>query len=328
MKRTARLMAKLLATTLATLVLLEIGVRLVAPVDRFEFIPNTFDPVCQIRQLAHARGFIRCPEYDIEIRTNGGGLREDRETDAGKILCLGDSFTVGFGVDREQTFAARIGALNAGVAGTGTAHQLAWYAHEGWRYRPSVVVVAPVVNDPADDLRSGLFTFAPDSTLRQHPAVQPRALKVLRGLRRLPGYTTWFARSHLINAVKQAFAVRYHRRLGVVAAGGDDTAAVARREEALERALLRRLRAECEARGAALVVMPVPAAPGSAPQPRQDRLYAWLQREGFVVVDLRAAAAAAITAGERITYPVDGHWTAAGHALAAAALQAALGDPP
>lgn len=323
MKRPLVFALKLLAAGLATLLALEGGVRLLAPIDRFEFIPNTFDPVCQIRQLAHARGFITCPEYAIEIRTNGGGLREDREVAAGRVLCLGDSFTVGFGVDREETFAARIGALNAGVGGTGTAHQLAWFTLEGWRYRPAVVLIAPVINDPSDDTKSGLFTFAPDSSLVQHPAVQPRTLRVLRQLRRLPGYTTWFARSHLLNAFKQAFAVRHHGRLADVAAGGAAPADVQRQEDALQRALLRQLRTECEARGAALVVMPVPATAGSAEQVRQDRLYDWLASDGFAVVDLRPTLTQALAAQEVVTYPVDGHWTPAAHRLVAARLLAA-----
>jgi hypothetical protein len=320
-KRRAILALKLLLTGAATLLALEFGVRVVAPVDRFEFIPNTFDPVCQIRQLPHARGFIRCPEYAIEIRTNGGGLREDREDSTGRILCLGDSFTLGFGVRRDETFAARLGALNAGVAGTGTAHQLAWFTSEGWRYQPEVVVVAPVVNDPTDNTTSGLFTFAADSSLVQHPAVQPRTLRALRLLRKIPGYTTVFARSHLLNAFKQAFAVRHHGRLAEQAAGGAAPAEVRRHEDALERALLRRLRAECERRGAALVVMPVPAVPGSPEQSRQDDLYAWLAQDRFVTVDLRAAFSRALAAGEVLTYPVDGHWTAAAHALAAAQIR-------
>ncbi len=290
-KRPAAFALKLLAACVATLLALEGGVRLLAPVDRFEFIPNTFDPVCQIRQLPHARGFIHCPEYDIEIRTNGGGLREDREDSTGRILCLGDSFTLGFGVDREETFAARLGALNAGVAGTGTAQQLAWFTLDGWRYRPEVVLVAPVVNDLTDNTKSGLFTFALDSTLVQHPAVQSRTLRVLRLLRKLPGYTTWFARSHALNAFKQAFAVRHHGRLEAQAAGDAPPADVQHHEDALQRALLRRLRDECESRGAALVVMPVPARVGSPEQARQDDLYGWLARAGFVTVDLRAGFA-------------------------------------
>ena len=321
MKRPAVIALKLLAACVATLLALEGGVRLLAPVDRFEFIPNTFDPVCQIRQLPHARGFIHCPEYDIEIRTNGGGLREDREFATGRVLCLGDSFTVGFGVDREETFAARIGALNAGVAGTGTAQQLAWFTLEGWRYRPEVVLVAPVVNDLADNTASGLFTFAPDSSLVQHPAVQTRTLRVLRLLRAAARL------HHLVRALAAAQRRASRRSPSATTAGsrgrppaGAAPATVARREDALQRALLRRLRAECEVRGAALVVMPVPAAAGSPEQPRQDGLYAWLAREGFVVVDLRTAFASALAAGVVLTYPVDGHWTAAAHRLAAAAV--------
>ncbi len=329
-------MIRLGLAVVVTLAALEIGVRLLAPVDRFEYIPNTFDPVCQIRQEPHARGFIICPEYRMEIRTNGGGLRENREIPYAKpagqtrILCLGDSFTSGFGVTRAETFAGLIEndldadvdsalVIDAGVAGTGTAQQLAWFDLEGRRYDPDLVLLTPCANDFADNTASALFTLAADSTLVQHPAVQSRTLQVLRWLRRVPGYTTFFARSHLLNAIKQGFARWYHERLAARASGEAPSDAVLTHEDKLTDALLLRLRERCEQQGAALVVMPVPALPGSRPAEQQvDTLYRFLAQQGFAVVDLRAAFAEARGRGEALEYPVDGHWTPAGHRLAAA----------
>lgn len=337
-----RLLGVLLKLGLSVVILLaglEVGTRLLAPVDRFEFIPNTFDPVCGIVQVPGAVGFIDCPEYRITMRISEQGLRDHlfalpAPRGTRRILVLGDSFAHGFGVSREATFAKvlerslqadgrPVEVVNAGVAGTGTTHQLAWLDDRGWRFAPDLVVLAHVVNDFTDNTKSGLFTLAPDSTLRQHRATQSRTLALLRHLRQVPGYTTWFARSHFLNAFRQWFARRHHDQLATTAAGGDAPAAVLDHEMALQRALLRRLRAVCEDHGAALAVMPVPALPGSgAAEQQQQELFAFLFREGFATVDLREDAAGRRAAGEVLYYPVDGHWTAAGHRMAAAALQA------
>jgi lysophospholipase L1-like esterase len=333
----AAVTVKLLLALLLTALGLELGTRLLMPEERFELIPNTFDPVCRIRQIPHGRGFVRCPEYAMEFRINGQGLRQDREVDAApapgrlRVMCLGDSFTCGMGVGADQTFAARTGRLlgpgvemlNAGVCGTGTAEQVAWLAADGRRLAPDVVVLAFCVNDWSDNTAGGLFTLAGPDSLRQHPAAEGRSLRWLRRLRALPGYDTWFARSHFLNRFRQWYAVRLHGRLAHEAASDRDGLAVWQAEFELTAALLRRLRRDCERDGIALVVMPIPAIPGSGePERRQDALARLLADEDFVWLDLRQDMAGAMDAG--LYYPVDGHWTAAGHDLAAERLAGRL----
>lgn len=335
LRRVAVVAAKLLGSLVIVAVGLELGTRLLMPEQRFELIPNTFDAVCRIRQEADARGFVQCPEYSIEIRTNGGGLRESREYAAAppdstaRVLCLGDSFTCGLGVDGRETFAkvaeralrGAVEVLNAGVAATGTAEQLAWYALDGRGYRPDAVVLAFCVNDWTDNTKGGLFTLAADSSLVQHPATERRLHRWLRKLRKLPGYRGLYARSHFVNRFRQWYAQRYHGRLEQEAADGATAAEVWAQERALAEALLRRLRTDCERDGAVLLVMPVPALPESGePVRRQAEMAAFLDREGFAWLDLRPEVARRIAAGDRLYYPIDGHWTAAGHALAGARL--------
>lgn len=334
-----RLGAVLLKLSVSALVLvagLELGTRLLMPADRFEVLPTTFDPACLVRNEPHGRGFVRCPEYSITILINGGGLRADREHDLAapgglrRILCLGDSFTFGLGVPADATFAAvaqralagKAEVLNGGHVGTGTAEQLAWYGAYGRAWRPDVVVLAFCVNDWTDSAKSGLFCFAPDSTLVQHPAVEDPTLRRLRKLRSLPGYGSWFARSHFVNRFRQWYAVRHHGRLEAAAAAGRPQQDVWQAERALTEALLRRLRAACRDDGADLLVMPVPALAGSGEPERQlEELMRFLTREGFETLDLRDTFA---QQGAGMTYPVDGHWTEAGHRVAAAALTGVL----
>lgn len=99
------------------------------------------------------------PEWRAYTRINGLGLR-DREIPYARqggfrILVLGDSFTEGIQVDQDKTFAkllerqlnAEAGSqvfevLNGGVAGWGTDNSLLFFRHEGWKYRPDLVVLA------------------------------------------------------------------------------------------------------------------------------------------------------------------------------------------
>jgi len=330
-RRLLILLGKLLMSVLLTLMGLELGTRLLMPENRFELIPNTFDPVCRIKQLPNARGFVRCPEYAMEILTNDHGLREirptrhDRPAGQTRVLCLGDSFTCGLGVQAEETFAKateRLSGhevLNAGVAATGTAEQLAWYVEEGRKFQPDLVVLALCVNDFGDNTRGGLFSFAADSSLVQHPAVETRTLHWLRKLRRLPGYGTWFAQSHFLNRFKQAFAHRHHGRLTEEAAGQAPPVQVLHHEMVLMQALLRELRLEVENDGSALLVMPIPALKGSGlPEQQLAELGTFLDHQGFAWLDLRPEFS------NEEYYPVDGHWTATGHARAASILADAL----
>ena len=325
----ATVAAKLLVSLTMVIVGLELGTRLLMPEQRFELIPNTFDPVCRIRQEPDATGFVRCPEYAMEIHTNADGLREDRRyaatATAARVLCLGDSFTCGLGVPAHETFAkvadralgADIDVINAGVVATGTAEQLAWYELAGHDYRTDVVVLAFCVNDWTDNTKGGLFTFAADSSLVQHPATEDRSLRWLRKLRALPGYDTWFARSHFLNRFKQWYAQRHHGRLVREAISVEATDEVWHRERALAEGLLTRLRDACERDGTALLVMPVPAVPSSGDAVRrQAELAAFLAREDFAWLDLRPDVDLKTDTIADLYYPVDGHWTAAGHALA------------
>ncbi len=342
-RRLATNLLKLLAAILASLLVLELGIRLLAPMDHFSFIPNTYDPVVGIRQVPNARGFLSCPEYDIEIRINAQGLR-DRDYPYGKpagvrrILCLGDSFTNGFGVHREETFATLLeqalggspGAadaadvidawevLNAGVAATGTAQQLAYFEHEGYRYEPDHVVLAVSPNDFVDNAISGLYTRNDAGRLIKHRAPRSRTLKLLRFTRYLPGYTTLFARSHLLNTIKMRFATRHHGNLEAASRSGADERAASRRNVELTQALITRLDAACDERYCRLTVMIIPPLPGSGLVEREmDELVNQVLESGIPCLDLRADFAALSERGIVTNYPYDGHWNATGHHAAA-----------
>ena len=108
------------------------------------------------------------PDGRVEYRINAFGLRgpeipPEKTPGSFCVLCLGDSFTFGEGVREEDTYAARLQKLlmatggypqveviNAGVQAYGTPEEVAFYAIQGYQFKPDVVVLAFVLNDATD----------------------------------------------------------------------------------------------------------------------------------------------------------------------------------
>jgi lysophospholipase L1-like esterase len=103
--------------------------------------------------------------YGIHVKTNHAGFRSDREYSKPKppgtlrILGLGDSFTLGFGVEYEQTWgyllAQRLSArldrpvefINTGVGGYNTVNEVALLVDRGLDFDPDLVILFWCGND-------------------------------------------------------------------------------------------------------------------------------------------------------------------------------------
>ena len=105
---------------------------------------------------------------------NRQGMRDDRDfshekpVDRKRILSLGDSFTVGYEVDVDETFSAvlerelrsaghDVEVLNAGVSGYSNAEAALYLERELLNYEPDVVLLSFFHNDIVDNLRTKLF---------------------------------------------------------------------------------------------------------------------------------------------------------------------------
>lgn len=111
-----------LLSVVATLIGAEVLVRIVNPVMSYSYLPQQiyishFRPSSlipwELRPNNHSR--FKMLEFDTTVVTNSHGLR-DNEVDFSKprILCMGDSFTFGFGVENEETFCAILERLFQG----------------------------------------------------------------------------------------------------------------------------------------------------------------------------------------------------------------------
>jgi hypothetical protein len=164
----------------------------------------------------------RTPDYTVEIRTNAQGMRADEDIDYAKpagvrrILVLGDSFAMGYGVDLDDTFLAQmqrrlepeVGPLqivNLAVSGHGNAEELIMLREEGLRYDPDLVLLAWHRTDLADNVRSALFSLDGDRLVRKNATFLPQ-VELRERLFRFAAYRWLAGSSHLYNFLRERAA--------------------------------------------------------------------------------------------------------------------------
>jgi hypothetical protein len=156
------------------------------------------------------------PDYRIDFRINAQGMRSDREYVVPKppgtvrIIGLGDSFTMGYEVDLEDTYLYQlervlhdrghrnVEVLNLAVSGFGTAEEMLKLEHEGLAYEPDIVVLGYFNNDVENNLVSNLFRVEGDTLRRVDSSYQP-AMGIRRFLESFTVYRYLAEHSHLLN---------------------------------------------------------------------------------------------------------------------------------
>lgn len=273
------------------------------------------------------------PEFVMDFSTNSQGFRgpEPRTPRplAGTVLFLGDSFTMGYGVTDGLEFpallrawyTARLGpdapdVLNAGIGGTGNGHWLLFLGSQAAQIRPAAVVLQLCSNDEKDNLRERLFALDSSTrTLRDLPPPTPRVLQRFQMIaERIPG----LSHLHLYGLMRQV------RVGGGGGGGGEDAAAPASSAGAQERtptaaapelpqgaalsqAIVASCIAHCRAQGWPVVLL---SADLGGPMLDRWRAFAAAQGVDFLIVPDKKSR-------PDLYFRTDGHWHAAGHALAA-----------
>lgn len=134
--------------------------------------------------VPNQKGFKDYPGvYYYEYQNNDIGMRDTRQVAdylkyPNKILCLGDSFTYGWGVNDDETFARilekninkdSIAVLNAGVSGAGTDYALKFLQVRGKDLTPKTVIYFYFDNDINDNKANAYFHIKNDSiTVNKH----------------------------------------------------------------------------------------------------------------------------------------------------------------
>jgi hypothetical protein len=146
---------------------------------------------------ANRKGFY----YGAEIQTNSFGFRDrdypvQRVPGTKRIIMLGDSFALGWGVPFDSTFSKRLEGLfrdggepteviNLGVGNYNTVMELELFREKGLQFSPDVVVLMYYVNDaeptPAvvGPIKAALFShsylvaFIADRLIKLEPLIDP-----------------------------------------------------------------------------------------------------------------------------------------------------------
>ena len=170
---------------LAGLVLVELAVRVFVPVREVGPTFTEWHPTDGIQMRRSIRVQRSTPEFSMELRTNADGFRgpELPAEFERSVLFLGDSFTLGYGVDDGLEFPHRIRsvlppgltAINAGIGGTGNGRWPRFLEREGERLRPEVVVLQVCGNDLDDNLHEGLYSLDARGDLVAHARLRPAA---------------------------------------------------------------------------------------------------------------------------------------------------------
>ena len=158
-KRWALRVCLVVGGTLAGLLLVETGARLLPPSSAAQLLFNAHqntpaglymnDHQVAFRPTPGFQGTMKSIGYEVDIRVNSHGLRgaELQEDERPVWLALGDSFTFAAQVPEHQSFVGLLGdeldvqLLNGGSDGHGTRHELARLRQLEEQISPEVVVV-------------------------------------------------------------------------------------------------------------------------------------------------------------------------------------------
>ncbi len=342
------LVVSLLAAEIATRVLYAVPLH---PTDTYLSSEGDLTPAL----LAGTETHHVAPQFEVTVSINSHGLRDVEtpyEKPAGerRVLCVGDSFTFGQGVELDECFVKVAESLmpdewrciNTGVPGWGTADELDFIEHEGFKYDPDIVAICFFGNDIRDngwrdtyrlDLDGKPFRVAAfdgyDS--RASPESDPVLGKMYtrrHGASTPPKGASWWVRnSNLYRLARQA-ASRSTQSYPDPRAENTWVDDRVRERRPLTAALLAEMTRQCAERDIATVILLIPY-PGETTACEETNFRDKLrdvtgpsEELGARVVDVAPALLAA--GGEDAYFPKDMHANAVGHAAIGRELADAL----
>ncbi len=226
------------------------------------------------KNIGHVQGVMSTAEFRHRFTTNSQGFRGPREyarpKPAGtyRIIILGDSVTLGHGVEDDETFSAvaerelapsrPVEIINMGVSGFGTAEELIQLQRTGLSYEPDLVVLAYFPNDPYNNVVSKLFSVANDRLVRTAEAFVT-ALYIRDRLYAIPGYGFLCEHSHAVNFLRGRLSAFFLEYLGRANGTSSEIKPGLTVEEAeLTRRLLQEVGAVTHERAVPLVILNIP----------------------------------------------------------------------
>lgn len=261
----------------------EIFLRFLAPVP---MLPRYVEagPHGVRKNMSNQKYRHQTPEYTVEIRTNSEGMRADEDfpiakpADTKRIVVLGDSFPMGYGVNIEDSslqilqdaleieLHCNVEILNFSVSGFGPGEELAVLEAAAMKYDPDLVIQYFTSNDPIDDARSNLFTMDGDELRRANDTYLP-AVKVREFLFSFSVYRWMAGESHLYNFFRDMAGSKAKQLLALFRSSGGKRSSESPDEivtdgpsvqEVLTLAILSRIKEVARAGGAEFLILSIP----------------------------------------------------------------------
>ena len=199
------------------LLLLEMVMRVVAPIKMREWvrrIKGELQIVCTMadekldhRLKPNCQGRIKSKDFEFEVVSNSLGLRErevglKKEKGRYRVLILGDSFAMGWGVKQEDRFSEvavkklreqgeeKVEIINAGINSYSPVIELEYLRDKGIQFDPDLVMVLLDLSDLYDDYFYG--GWQRHDQLRQVIMLgSEEAIEVEEQIRRKDGWWNW-----------------------------------------------------------------------------------------------------------------------------------------
>ena len=265
----------------------------------------------------NAQGFRGHEEYEIEIPP---GRR--------RIVCVGDSFTLGYGVDDAHTYPAeleradpRLQVINMGQGGYGIDQSYLWYLRDGIQLDADVVILSFIAPDferalsarfqgiyakPVLELEGGRLSESRDAVADDW------------GSSRL----AWRLRRALEDSAASEFMNRLRRRRKMALQEGPEELVGPLPYREIGEALVSALAERCRARGSRLVLVHLPLPQGQYGWPKE--LVEWLgpfaKSLDIPFIDLAEPFAAMSPDDRSARYQPDRHLNSLGNRFVAAQL--------
>lgn len=310
---------------------------------------NQFDPALGWSKQPGLTVSRKTGEYRAKFELNEHGFRDDAdqspEKPAGttRVVALGDSFTLGFAVERDELFVDQLEAwwkaegrevdvVNTGTEGYSTDQEVAWLLEHGETWKPDVVLLFAYENDIYYNGQDSYGQF-PKPRFTPGGELEPGALED-------PGQRSFLKRTAIGNLVmSKDKPATFRPQNGSREVLADFAPLFKGEEEALADSMARTagafkaLKAKCDALGAKAVVVPIPshsavdetyagffsekvlAADRSAWDPNQpvDFFLSAAAQAGLPTIDPREALKAQHSEETPLYYEVDFHLNPAGN---------------
>ncbi len=269
----------------------------------------------------HVKGFRKADFYapgttmtinSQGFRSAGGDFQKEVPTGRYRVVFLGDSFTMGFGVDDEKTFAARVEArcaeveaINMGNGGYGIGQAYLWYRRDGDAFETDLLVFS-VIDD--DFRRLMLESFS------GYPKPRLRLAKDELVVDNVPVPSGWSSRTAKLRAQVFLRSLSLGRAMTrLIGASAPKPPEIADFDPVARR-VFRELKELCASRGRGFALVYLPTAPrGSTETP----IAVWMRRmaaeESIPLVDLSRSFAALEAERRASFYRPDTHFTTAGN---------------